>query len=137
MLPRPSSGSLLGEAINPRSLLPLQVRLQHLSRIGQHRLKRKTARPTKAERRQVVLELQRRQATRREHNEREWLRNSRDEFRADMLRQYVLERRHGGWRHESTEGERLSHWKRKPRRYDEDVQCGIFWDIENVSVRHE
>jgi hypothetical protein len=54
-----------------------------------------------------------------------------------MLRQYVLERRQGGWIHEPTERETLSHWKRKPRRYDDDVQCGIFWDIENVSVKHE
>lgn len=135
MLLRHYPGSLLGEAVNPRSLLPIQARLQHLHRVGQHRLKRQTSRPSKAERRQATFEARRREV-RRQKEERDWLKRSRDALRDDMLRQYTLERQQSAWR-PPPEEETNSHYQRKRRRYDDDVQCGIFWDIENVNVQHE
>jgi len=135
MLLRHYPCSLLREVVNLRSPLPIQVRLQHLHRVSQHRLKRQTSRPSKAERRQAALDARRR-AVRRQKEERDWLRRSRDALRDDMLRQYTLERQQSGWR-PPPETETNTNYQQKRRRYDDDVQCGIFWDIENVNVQHE
>ena len=136
MLVRTYPGPLLGEFGNTRLLLPIRVRFRYLHRVSQHRLKRKVTRPNKAERRQAALELRRREASRRNREEREWLQHGRDALRDDMLRQYVVERQQTKWRHQPETVE-ASRYQQKQRRYDDDIQCGIFWDIENVNVQHE